>query len=61
MKRIRGGSRNSGEGGVDFFFKGMGFRGRLRVPSWARANAWVGPRGRSPRKFRNFSEFMSKI
>ena len=44
-------------GGVDFFFKGMGFGARLKAPSGSRAT----PRGWSPRKLLNFSNFRSKI
>ena len=40
---VRGGSRNSGEGGGGFFFKGMGSGGRL--PHWV------------PGSFLNFSDF----
>ena len=44
-------------GGVDFFFKGMGFGARLKALSGSRAT----PRGWSPRKLLNFSDFRSKI
>ena len=41
-----GGSRNSGGGGgVDFFFKGMGFEGRFNAPSGSRAIPWWGAHG----------------
>ena len=46
LERIRGGSRNSGEGGcVDFFFKGMG---RLKVPSGSREHPGWGLVGEAP-------------
>ena len=48
-------------GGVDFFFKGMGFGARLKAPSGSRATPWWVPRGWSPRKLLNFSDFRSKI
>ena len=56
----RGGSRNSGWGGVDFYFKGMGFRGRLKAPGGSRAISRWGPR-QSPGKLLNFSDFGSKL
>ena len=40
-------------GGVDLFFKVMGFGARLKAPT--------GSRGRSPRKLLNSSDFRSKI
>ena len=35
-------------GGLNFFFKGMGSRGRLKTPRGSRATPLCGPRGRSP-------------
>ena len=48
-------------GGRGFFFKDIGFGGHLKAPSGSRATPWWGPRGRSPRKLLNFSDFRSKI
>ena len=48
-------------GGAWIFFKGIGFGGHLKAPNGFRAMPWWGPRGRSPRKLLNFSDFRSKI
>ena len=48
-------------GGVDFFFKGMELGAVLRPPMGPGQRHGGGPRGRSPRKLLNFSDFRSKI
>jgi hypothetical protein len=39
-------------------FRGRGFGGRPEAPNRCRVEPWWGPRGRSPRKFLNFRDFI---